>query len=171
MRRNRPPAGRSPRLGAQHAPERTLRVAQVACAALAAGDVGGAEQAVEQALELERASRPASAADEHEVLAGVRFLMARLLAVRSLAKTARREDAAARADALAAQRLNVTASISNRKLEQATSRAQRGTRGPHAVTGLTAEESARLQRWFADELLPLTQADGRRPSVEVKTEL
>ena len=36
--------------------------------------------------------------------------------------------------------------------------------------GLTAEESARLQRWFADELLPLTQADGR-PSVEVKTEL
>ena len=171
MRRNRAPAGRSPRLGAQHAPERTLRIAQVACAALAAGDVGGAEQAVEQALELERASRPASAADEHEVLAGVRFLMARLLAVRSLAKTARREDAAARADALAAQRLNVTASISNRKLEQATSRAQRGRRGPHAVTGLTAEESARLQRWFADELLPLTQADGRRPSVEVKTEL
>ena len=84
MRRNRAPAGRSPRLGAQHAPERTLRIAQVACAALAAGDVGGAEQAVEQALELERASRPASAADEHEVLAGVRFLMARLLAVRSL---------------------------------------------------------------------------------------
>lgn len=123
-----------------------------------------------QALELERASRPAFAADEHEVLAGVRFLMARLLAVRSLAKTARREDAAARADALAAQRLNVTASISNRKLEQATSRAQRGRRGAHAVTGLTAEESARLQRWFADELLPLTQADGR-PSVDVKTEL
>ena len=146
------------------------RMQQVACAALAAGDVGGAEQAVEQALDLERTSRPASAADEHEVLAGVRFLMARLLAVRSLAKTARHEDAAARADALAAQRLNVTATISNRKLEQATSRAQRGRQGPHAVTGLMAEESARLQRWFADELLPLKQADGR-PSVEVKTEL
>ena len=144
------------------------RMQQVACTALAAGDVGGAEQAVEQALDLERTSRPESADDEQEVLAGVRFLLARLLAARALAKQARHDGAAARADALAAQRLNVTATISNRKLEQATSRAQRGR--PHAVTGLAAEESVRLQRWFADELLPLQHADGRT-GVELKSEL
>ena len=52
----------------------------------------------------------------------------------------------------------MTAAVSNRKLDQATSRAQRGR--PHGVTGLTAEESAELQRWFETQLVPLDEHAG-----------
>ena len=131
------------------------RMRLLACGALAAGDPAGAAAAIEKALDLELKSRPA-AKDEHEVV--VRRLLARLLAARGAAARAKGDEAGARRDAIAAQRLNVTAAVSNRKLDQATSRAQRGR--PHGVTGLTAEESAELQRWFETQLVPLDEHAG-----------
>ena len=130
------------------------RMQQLACGALSAGDAEGAGEAIEQALDLEAKSRPDATADAHELSGGVRLLYARLLAVRARVRRAQGDAKSARRDALAAQRLNVTDAVSNRKLGQAMSTAQRSR--AHKVSGLTADESARLQRWFA-ELLPLDQ--------------
>ena len=130
------------------------RMQQLACGALSAGDADGASEAIEQAIDLEAKSRPGATADAHELSGGVRALYARLLVVRARVRRAQGDAKRARRDALAAQRLNVTDAVSNRKLGQAMSVSQR--KGAHNVSGLTADESVRLQRWFA-ELLPLDQ--------------
>ena len=66
----------------------------------------------------------------------------------------------AREEALLARRLNVTESISARKLATATNKALAGK-------GEFPKEIRRAQRWWYDELIPLDGIGGE----ELKTEL
>ena len=131
----------------------------VSCAALRDGDAAGAALAIDKGLDLELSARPPST-DIFELALPVRSVLAGLLHTRAALRSAEGDEVVAREAALEARRLNITSSVSSRKLPQATSRLQRAA--PHDVLGLSADEVRPLQAWF-DALLPLDQEEHGRP--------
>ena len=134
------------------------KMREAGCQALRAGDLVGARLALTHALELEEASR-AEQVERSELHISVRSELAALLALESSLHSTQRDPAAARAAAFEAQRLNITSSISSRKLVHSLKRAQLAS--PHAVPGMlrSKREVKHLQRWFA-ELVTLEDGPG-----------
>jgi hypothetical protein len=132
---------------------------EAGCIALRGGDVRGATLAIDRALELEQHARPSST-ETLELPLPVRSGFAALLALSSVLKAAKGDAAGARDDTYSAQRVNVSMSVSPRKLTTAVHPARiDGYRG----TTDAETELVRLQRWWYDELLPLDDgAEERR---------
>ena len=134
-----------------------VRLERLGCDALAADDLDGAEEALTHALSLEHRSRPKTL-DRQEVSFNVRFLIARVHAARALVRYTRGKAAGARRDALAAQRVNVTASVSDAKLALAMAnwlQLRVGAKGNRK--SIAPEEVERLRTWFLKELIPLEE--------------
>ena len=83
--------------------------------------------------------------DVQELAVQVRFSYADLLSTSAALQSLRGDEEGAREVACEARRLNVTTSVSDRKLLQALSKAQRAA--PHDMPGLRAAEVRQLQVW------------------------
>ena len=148
-----------------------VRLERLGCGALAADDLDGAEEALTRALSLEHRSRPKEL-DRQEVGLSLRLLLARLHAARALVRYRRGKAAGARRDALAAQRVNVTDSVSDAKLSQAMASWLQLRVG--ATTNqriITPGEVERLRTWFLKELIPLDEPPRSGQKQNQKAEL
>lgn len=134
------------------------------CVALRKADLSSAELAVRMGEELEVDARPVGR-DLFELPHAVRAGLASLLALSSAVRLAKGDVEGARAAALTAARLNVSAATSQRKLSIALSDVM--VLEPHARAGMRKSEVTRLQRWWQEELLPLDEEeDGALPSAQ-----
>ena len=133
-----------------------VELCAAACVALDSGDAAGAALAIERGIELEEQSRSPQL-EASEIPLAVRSALSTLVALK--AKTVRGDADGALEAARRAHRLNVTASVSLRKLELALR--PLSLRSARAHTGISEAEVLRLQQWWLDELLPL---DERTPA-------